>query len=453
MPDTDMSDKQLVALAAQGDSESYRRLFERYQNPVYNFVYRLVNNAEDASDIVQNAFLRMYTVIGEKKVENFSAYLYRTARNLAYDEMRRRTRFADADTESIIPEDPNIYSDPQRALMLQEQIDGVRSAAARLNDNQREALLLRELQEFDYQQMSEVLGSNRNAVGALLSRARLSLREELRMAQLQTDQIPPDCEEIISLLSPYIDNELTEEEAVLVDSHLQDCTFCTAALEEMREASRSFRMLIPVIPPADMAQAFTGRLNNLAGRASTGDGTGGAAESPATGNGGELSGAAHRSLVGRVLRSKALWISTAVILVFASSTLLLAEDIYRDDEVSEPVEMIDIEPIETVAPVGVVPEIETEEPDEFPVEEQPQEEVPADSGATEDSRTTTIPMEPDGNAINGGEAPPNQGTTPPGGGQQDPDASVPNVTPSGSAGVTDGGLIIRVLPVAPPTPR
>jgi len=194
MPGMDLSDNELAVLAGKGNAEAYRRLFERYQHPVYNFVYRLVDNAEDAADIVQDAFIRMYSVLGATEVQNFSAYLYRTAKNLAYDEMRRRSRFADVDQEMLAPEDPSIYADPQRALLLGEQIETVRRAAGGLNENQRAALILRELQDMDYDQMSDVLESNRNAVGALLSRARLKFREELRMAQISTDKCPDECE-------------------------------------------------------------------------------------------------------------------------------------------------------------------------------------------------------------------------------------------------------------------
>ncbi len=330
MSGADLSDNQLAALASQGDVEAYRRLFERYQNPVYNFVYRLVNNAEDASDVVQNAFLKMYTVLGERKdVQNFSAYLYRTARNLAYDEIRRRSRFADVDEELLAPEDPNIYADPQRALMLQEQMGRVRRAAGQLNENQRAALILRELQDFNYDQMSEVLGSNRNAVGALLSRARLRFREELRMAQVRTEQVPPGCEAIIAMLSPYIDDELSGEDSAMVDAHLEECTFCSAALEEMREVSRSFRMLIPVVPPPDLAEAFTGNLQSLAGQGGAGSATTVAARpSPASSGGGV---AAKAPLYSRIFRSKILLGAAAAVAVFAIGAFLLAGDTSRDN--------------------------------------------------------------------------------------------------------------------------
>lgn len=312
----EISDRELAILAGKGDEEAYRRLFERYQHPVYNFVYRLVDNAADASDIVQDAFIRMYAVLGSKDIQNFSAYLYRTAKNLAYDEMRRRSRFVDVDEELLAPEDPNIYADPQRALLLGEQMETVRRAAMGLNENQRAALILRELEELDYDQMADVLESNRNAVGALLSRARLKFREELRMAQIQTESCPPDCEEIIALLSPFIDGELAAAEKDLVESHLEGCTFCLAALEEMKESSRSFRIFIPVIPPAGLAQAFSGSLSELA--------TGGAGDMGQAAPEGGVGGGS--SMLSRLLRRPAFWISAAaVIVMLAASVALFAE--------------------------------------------------------------------------------------------------------------------------------
>lgn len=343
----DISDNELAALAAAGDSEACRRLFERYQQPVYNFVYRMVDNAEDAADIVQNAFLKIYTVLGGKDIENFSAYLYRTAKNLAYDEMRRRQRFADVDQELLAPEDPNIYQDPQRALLLGEQLGQVRQAVTNLNENQRAALVLRELQGMDYDGMSEVLESNRNAVGALLSRARLKFREELRMVQVKTEQVAPECEEIIALLSPYIDGELEPARVETVEEHLKGCTFCTAALAEMQEASRSFRMLIPVVPPTDIAEAAMGSIEQMAApgtpTGTEGD-TGGATEAmpPEAGPGPEATrayeGAATsgQSRLSRLVRNPFFWAGAASLALLAGAFLLFAGVTGRDGQDAAP---------------------------------------------------------------------------------------------------------------------
>lgn len=331
----EQDDSQLASLAGQGDPNAWRTLFERYQRPVYNFVYRMVDNAEDAADIVQNSFIKVFTALGERDISNFSAYLYRTARNLAYDEIRRRQRFADVDHEILAPEDPNIYADPQRALMLGEQIDTVRRAVGNLSENHRAALMLRELQELDYDEMAEVLESNRNAVGALLSRARLRFREELRMAQVQTEAVPPECEEIISMLSPYIDNELPEAAAARVEAHCADCTFCAAALEEMQEASRSFRILIPVIPPTDIAQAVTRHMDGLPGQ-ETGNGLS-QSQSPseATQVMPQAQGAGPSRLL-QLLKNKFIWAGAAAVLIFGGGALLLAEDSGDHETASSP---------------------------------------------------------------------------------------------------------------------
>ncbi len=117
------------------------------------------------------------------------------------------------------------------------------------------------------------------------------------------------------MLSPYIDGELKDDEKERVESHLEGCTFCLAALEEMREASRSFRMFIPVIPPAAMAQAFTGRLAELAGQ-----GTAGRDEATR-----QQSQAGGGSKFSRLLHGKAVWIGIAAVVLLVPAVTLLAD--------------------------------------------------------------------------------------------------------------------------------
>lgn len=403
----ELSDSQLAVMAGQGDANAYRRLFERYQHPVYNFVYRMVDNAEDASDIVQDAFIKIYSVLGRQEIQNFSAYLYRTARNLAYDEMRRRSRFADVDHEVLVPEDPNIYADPQRALLLGEQMDKVRQAAAGLNENQRAALILRELEGLDYDEMSQVMDSNRNAIGALLSRARLKFREELRMAHLQTEKVPPECEAVIARLSPYIDGELEPESAAEVESHVAQCTFCAAALDEMREASRSFRILIPVIPPADMAEAFAGRLQQAAqsAGAETVDTVPDAAEVASSPVSGQDTAVGSRSLVSRILGSRITWIMAALIAAAGLGVFVLAGEVGReggimnllqDEERDEPYDLVgpalEFDTIPTVRPAhsGGILLQEGQQPDsagdDTGQDTPPEDTLPAGGGSGSGSR-------------------------------------------------------------------
>lgn len=185
------------------------------------------------------------------------------------------------------------------------------------------------------------------------------------MAQIQTQEIPPECEEIISLLSPYIDGELPAASVPRVEEHVAGCTFCAAALEEMREASRSFRMLIPVVPPADIAQAVTGRIQELSGQGGMGEGGegpgegggdqggegfgeggqgyGSAGAEPPGGSGGMegqtevYAGARSGPLLTR--RKKILLGLAAVLAIFSIGGFIMADPFGTDDE-PEPAETV-----------------------------------------------------------------------------------------------------------------
>lgn len=124
----------------------------------------------------------------------------------------------------------------------------MKDASAKLTEDQQAALLLRELEGFPYDTIAEVLDSNPNAVGALLSRARLRFREVYRMTHAQTEGIPDSCAQVPPLLSAYIDSEATPEQKQIVESHLASCPICNANLESMRDASTTTAALCPYSP-------------------------------------------------------------------------------------------------------------------------------------------------------------------------------------------------------------
>jgi hypothetical protein len=232
-------------------------------------------------------------------------------------------------------------------------------------------LVLRELEGLDYDEMSEVMESNRNAVGALLSRARLRFREELRMAQVTTDKAPEEeCEKCIASLSPYIDGELSSEDVAEVESHLEQFTFCTAALEEMQEASRSFRMLIPVVPPADMAEAFTGRLQEAA-QADAAASDAATRQEPVTAGGTRFAS---------ILGSRATWIVSALAVTLVLSVVLLADEIgddggplslFSDGDSEGTAEVVNFETMPSIRSAHTINIISGEEP--APTSETPDE--------------------------------------------------------------------------------
>lgn len=152
---------------------------------------------------------------------------------------------------SEIPE-PDVSLQPEAAALISEQRASVIQVADSLTDDQQTALLLKELEGFPYYTIAQVLDSNENAVGALLSRARLKFREVYRMSQARTDGIPDPCVTLLPLLSKDIDREASPDEIRVVQEHLATCPICNGNLESMREASVTYRSLIPMLPLASL---------------------------------------------------------------------------------------------------------------------------------------------------------------------------------------------------------
>jgi len=250
----ELADEQLITNIVDGNHSDYTVLFERYQSNIYNFAYSIVGNAEDAKDISQDAFIKVFEALPKlKEKTKFSSYLYRTARNLAFDELKKKKRFATPDALEW-EKDSKIDADPQRTLLLGEQQTEVQKVAAKLNDDYRTVLTLRELQDLSYDEISSIMEIPKNSVGVLLLRARLKFKQEFRMSQVDVDKLTKECKDMLPLLSAFVDNELSKEDREKVEKHLDDCPLCRLALEEMTEASKSYRGIIPLIPPPSLKE-------------------------------------------------------------------------------------------------------------------------------------------------------------------------------------------------------
>lgn len=245
----ELNDKQLVTKIISGDSSSFSKLFEKYKSKIYNFAYSIVNNKEDAKDISQEAFIKAYEALPKvAKDLNFSAYLYKITRNLAIDQTRKRKR--QASPEAIdIKEDIDLNISPQKKSLLKEQQIQVRKAAMSLPQDYKTILALRELENQSYDEISEVMEIPKNSVGVLLLRARLRFKEVFRMNQVDVEKLTKECKDMLPLLSGYIDSELGDDQQEKLKAHLDECPLCRLALEEMTEASKSYRAIIPLMIP------------------------------------------------------------------------------------------------------------------------------------------------------------------------------------------------------------
>jgi len=156
-------------------------LVRRYQDRLYHSVYRLVENPDDALDVVQEAFLRAYQNLGSFKGDSlFFTWLYRIAVNTAIS-LKRKQRVAlsldGRNGEAIIdPLDPSEINKPGYALEQAEQEQRIQQALNRLSPEHRAVLVMKDIEGQKYETMAEVLGVPIGTIRSRLHRARMELR-------------------------------------------------------------------------------------------------------------------------------------------------------------------------------------------------------------------------------------------------------------------------------------
>ena len=178
-------DQCLIAQCLDGDTAAFGELVRRYQDRLYNTVYRLVGNAEDAQDVVQDAFLHAYQSLdGFKGGSLFFTWLYRIAVNTAISHKRRQRVLLRIDAgrngaTSLQPLDDSESSRPGEALERAEQEQRIQHALSRLSPEHRAVLVLKDMEGPKYEAMADILGVPIGTIRSRLHRARAELRELL----------------------------------------------------------------------------------------------------------------------------------------------------------------------------------------------------------------------------------------------------------------------------------
>ena len=186
------SDVQLMLDVKAGDEQSFTLLLHRYRTPLVNFLYRMVRNREQAEDLAQEVFLRVYRA-REDYVPSakFTTWLFRIATNLALNSVRdtryRRMEVSldapvtvDAEegeekTVDIAEKHPNI----EQHLVAETRKKMIRHAIEKLPEKQRAAVLLHKYMELDYAEIARILSCSESALKSLLFRAYETLRARL----------------------------------------------------------------------------------------------------------------------------------------------------------------------------------------------------------------------------------------------------------------------------------
>lgn len=181
------SERALVQQAKAGDRDAFAVLVTAYEGKIYNLAFRYLGNREDAMDASQEIFLRVFRFLpGFQEESGFSTWIYRIGVNVCKDMLTRRSRrneqsldIHDENEESRPVEVADCRYDPEQIAEGKELRKVLASAISTLPEQQREMIVLRDIQGLSYEEIATVLSLEPGTVKSRLSRARENLRKKL----------------------------------------------------------------------------------------------------------------------------------------------------------------------------------------------------------------------------------------------------------------------------------
>jgi RNA polymerase sigma factor (sigma-70 family) len=266
------SDEQLVALFRAGHDDAFRAIHDRYRQRLFAYTRQMLPARQDAEDALQDVFVRAYSGLRASHGRLvLRAWLYRVAHNRCIDELRRPAPPPPEVLELVrAPSDDPIAAADQRESLRRLVID-----VRRLPEQQRSALLMRELGGMAYADMADALGVSVPAVKSLLVRARIALAQALEARDTA-------CSDIRGQLTLAHDRGVRPSGTAR--RHMHDCTQCRHFHGELRGVSRRFAALAPTVGPMGVIAKVLG----IGGGAGGAAGSGAIAAGGAAGTGGAI---------------------------------------------------------------------------------------------------------------------------------------------------------------------
>ena len=176
-------DQALVEQARGGDLQAFNQLVGLYQDYLYAMTVRFVRDRDIAEDAVQEAFFSAYRNLDRFSGSSFRAWLTRIALNAARDILRKRKRrpsepYPEWEDDTWQPPAP-VSEGPEQVALLSQQRSAIARAMATISDDQRSAIILYDVQGYDYAEIASMTGVSVGTVKSRIHRGRLALRERL----------------------------------------------------------------------------------------------------------------------------------------------------------------------------------------------------------------------------------------------------------------------------------
>ncbi len=171
-------DSELIARCRRGERDAFAELVVRFQKPVFNAALWILRKTEDASDVTQSVFLKVWERFDEYDGQHrFFSWIYRIAVNEALNQQRRTEREDELDDDFDLPDAPR--ADPQVLLIEREEARQVQQALKRMATNDRVVLMLRHFSECSYEEIAHILELDEKTVKSRLFEARRRLQGQL----------------------------------------------------------------------------------------------------------------------------------------------------------------------------------------------------------------------------------------------------------------------------------
>jgi RNA polymerase sigma-70 factor, ECF subfamily len=186
----ELSDNELVKIVRKEDQERYSEIVERYQSRLFVYIYRLIGNKEEAEDLLQDVFVKVYKNLNSYDTgRKFSSWIYRIAHNETVNYIKRKSlkRFISFDAITSTKDKLDTSSEEEgadKAWLRKEVSKEVSDAMKKLPFKYNQVLTLRYYSDQSYEEIAEILGKPVNTVGTLINRAKKKLSDELKQLNL-----------------------------------------------------------------------------------------------------------------------------------------------------------------------------------------------------------------------------------------------------------------------------
>lgn len=182
---------ELVKRAQEGDREAFRELVERYQRKVYSICYGMLKNSDDALDVSQDVFVKVFRYLEKfNHQSSFYTWLYRITVNMCIDYIRKNSRMRSVEYDDRISREGDVEGDehimpstlglnPDKVYGRKELREKMLEALEKLSEKHRTILILREVEGLSYEEMAEVLNISKGTVMSRLFHARKYFQEAL----------------------------------------------------------------------------------------------------------------------------------------------------------------------------------------------------------------------------------------------------------------------------------